>query len=78
MKSVGKILLGLLLLAGSPFVLSGCLTGRDAGGDTGVYYSSERAPWLHEEPWMDGPRWYDRPQSEADVGIYIHPRAAQK
>jgi hypothetical protein len=52
-KSINKTFLGLLLLAGVPFALSGCMSGHHASAKAGAH-GSEQGPWLHQEPWKDG------------------------
>jgi hypothetical protein len=74
MKAFFKILLGLLLLSGVEFVLSGCVAeGGYVGGGGGVYYGPENNLWFHDDLWIDGHRrgYWNRP----DIGGrgYIHP-----
>lgn len=72
MNTSRKPLLGLLLLAGLQFGLSGCVS--DAYIGTGVYYGPRHRPWFHDDPWMDGHHWYGGSRSpERGVDIYISP-----
>ena len=48
MKNIKKILLGVLVLVGLQFGLTGCLVGRGGHGGGGL--------WFHDGPWMDGGR----------------------
>lgn len=74
MKTILKIFLGSLLLAGS-LGLNGCETSGYVAADTGVYYGGPiyHDPWFHEGPWINGNHWYGEPRGGGHVGVYIHP-----
>ena len=73
MKPTRKFLLGLFILAGLSFALSGCMADGYIGVSEGVYYGPGRDPWFRDDRWMDGHGWYGPPQGNLDVGIYLYP-----
>jgi hypothetical protein len=72
MKTLSKILLGSLFLAGLQFALSGCIT--EGYVSESVYYGPQyRDPWFRDDPWMDGRRWNRGAPHAPGVDIYINP-----
>jgi hypothetical protein len=71
MKTEHKIILGSLILFGLQFGLSSCVADAEVG--TGVYYGGHRAPWFHDDSWVDGHRWHGGARAVPNAGFYIHP-----